>query len=229
MAISAHPDDAELNAGGTLARWIAEGCEVTIVVCTNGAAGSSQADASPATVAATRQAEQKAAAREMGARRIEMLSHPDGALADTPEFRGKLVELIRRYQPHVVLTHDAHTRDRFVHRDHRITGTVVEDAIFPYARDPLHYSEHLRQGLQPHKVAELLLWDSDAPNVYVDVSEWIDAQARALQEHAGQLAGIFGENATLSDQLRLRASETARDCNCNCDFAEAFRRLEAPR
>jgi len=227
MAVGAHPDDAELSAGATLARWIAAGCELTIVVCTDGAAGSADVAARTTRVSEIRRQEQRAAALELGAANVEMLPFPDGGLEDTREFRGAIVELIRKYRPQTVLTHDARTTDRFVHRDHRITGAVVEDAIYPYARDPLHYPEHLGRALAPHKVKELLLWESDAPNVFVDAQGYLEDQARALAAHASQLAGIFGDHPEILQQLRERAGNAG--LKHGVKFAETFRRLPAPR
>ena len=116
-------------------------------------------------------------------------------------------------RPEGVLTHDPAVTRRLIHRDHRIVGRVVEDAVFPYARDPLHYAEHLREGLEPHRVGEVWLWDSDEPNCAVDVQGYVDAQAAALELHESQTPGLFGGR-----DLReaLEASETP------------FRRLVAP-
>jgi len=226
LAIGAHPDDVELTAGGTLARWIAAGCEATIVVCTDGAAGSTADDASRAAVAELRRREQETAARVLGAARVEMLGFPDGGLEETPEFRGAIVEMIRRYRPDTVLTHDGRTRGRLIHRDHRITGKTVEDAVYPFARDRLHYPDHFKAGLEPHKVAEVLLWDSDSADTAVPVDGFIERKAQALREHGSQLAGLFGEGADITERLTERAREAAR--RCGCAFTETFLRLLAP-
>ncbi len=225
MAVSAHPDDAELNAGATLAKWITAGCEVTLVVCTNGAAGTAQPALTPANVARIRLAEQQTAACRLGVRELVMLGLPDGGLDDTVEFRGRIVELIRRHRPETVLTHDPYRRRGFSHRDHRIAGIVVQDATYPYVRDRLHFPEHIRQGLEPHKVHELLLWDSDEPGTIVDVSGYLDTQAAALSCHETQLPGLpCGPDP--KHWLLNRAAAAAQDDPF--EAGETFRRLVAP-
>ena len=80
------------------------------------------------------------------------------------------MRLIRLYRPRIVLTADPYRRYIW-HRDHRITGQVVLDAVFPYARDHLAYSDLLDEGLQPHKVKEVLLWSSYDPNYWSDITD----------------------------------------------------------
>ena len=225
MAVGAHPDDAELQAGGTLARWMASGCEVTLVVCTNGDAGSSELDVSREEVARVRRLEQEAAATVLGVREVAWLGFPDGGLEDTRELRGRLVEMIRRYRPDTVLTHDPYVRRRFLHRDHRITGMAVQDAIFPFARDRLHFPEQINAGLEPHKVTEQLFWDGDGPDVIVDVSGCVPKQAEALERHHSQLAGLPCGQEPL-EWLRTRSRDVAM-CE-SFEGGEVFRRLVAP-
>ena len=184
MAIGAHPDDVELGAGGTLAKWSGLGVVVTVVVCTDGAAGSADRNLTSRAVVDLRKKEQEAAARELGVRNLAMLGYPDGRLEDTGEFRGWLVELIREHRPDIVLSHDPHTHSRFIHRDHRIAGQVALDAIYPFARDHLHYPDHITRGLSAHRVDQCLLWDTDEPNAIVDVSGTLEIKARALRRHA---------------------------------------------
>jgi LmbE family N-acetylglucosaminyl deacetylase len=225
LAVSAHPDDAELNAGATLAKWIAAGCEVTLAVCTDGAAGTAELEMSSGSIAEARRGEQQAAAHRLGVHSVVMLGLPDGGLEDTVEFRGRIVELIRRYRPDTVLTHDSWRHREFSHRDHRIAGTVVRDSIYPYARDRLHYPEQIHQGLQPHKVEQLLLWESDEPGIVVDVSGYIDIQAAALRCHQTQLPGLpCGPDP--KSWLLQRAAAVAQ--GESFEAGETFRRLLAP-
>jgi LmbE family N-acetylglucosaminyl deacetylase len=155
MVVTPHPDDAESAAAGSIARWIREGKDVIYVVCTNGDKGSSDINMKPEELAIIREQEQRAAASVLGVREVIFLRYPDQALEDTPEFRKKIVRLIRMYQPETVVTVNPYRRYIF-HRDHRITGQVTLDAIFPYARDTHSYPDLLEQGLQPHKVKEVV-------------------------------------------------------------------------
>src|SRR4030081_3130942 len=109
MVIFAHPDDAEIGSGGVVAKWAAAGCEVTYVLCTNGAAGTADRALLPAALARKRADEQRCAA--------DMLDYPDGELENTRKFLGDVVGAIRRYQPHTVLVHDPYRIRGFQHRD----------------------------------------------------------------------------------------------------------------
>lgn len=225
MAVGAHPDDVEIGAGGSLAKWSAMGSIVTIVVCSDGGAGSPERDTQPSEIAVRRKSEQCAAAEVLGVRRVEMLGLPDGGLEDTREFRESLVRLIREHRPEVILSHDPFVRAQLVHRDHRIAGQVVLDAVYPYARDHLHYPEHLANGLQPHRVASCLLWESDDPDVVVDVTQTLAIKTRALEHHASQLTGIVGTSDP-SSWLGRRSREAAADFEFR--DGESFRKLDAP-
>ena len=226
MAVCAHPDDVEISAGATLAKWIDNGCLVTLVVCSDGAAGSAVDSVGRSHVAAARRREQESAAELLGVRHLEMQGLPDGGLEDTQDFRGEIVRAIRQYQPETILTHDPHARDRFVHRDHRIVGMAVQDAIYPYARDPLHFPQHSRDGLRPHKAKELLLWESDAPNSIVDVTGFVSKQAACLSQHQSQLAGLIGDLSAL-EWLSERGSAAAD--NRAFEHGETYRRIAAPK
>jgi len=225
MAIGAHPDDVELGAGGTLAKWSGRGSLVTIVVCTDGAAGNENHDLTSTAVAKRRQMEQQAAADCLGVRYLVQLGYADGGLEDTTEFRSALVELMRQHRPDIVLSHDPQTRSRFVHRDHRIAGQVTLDAIYPYARDHLHYPQQIARGLSTHRVDQCLLWDTDEPNAVVDISGTLNIKGESLRQHASQLGGIL-RGADLVEWLRERSRAAAS----GFDFTdgEAFRLLQAP-
>ena len=148
VVVTAHPDDAEFGAAGTVARWVREGKDVVYVVCTNGDKGTSDPNMKPAELAKVREKEQLAAAELLGVREVIFLHHPDQSIEDTPEFRKELVRLIRMYRPETVVTADPYRRYLW-HRDHRIVARVTLDAVFPYARDVHAYPDLLGEGLQP--------------------------------------------------------------------------------
>ncbi|MFQ5925179.1 MAG: PIG-L deacetylase family protein [Dehalococcoidia bacterium] len=220
MVITPHPDDAEIAAGGTIASWVGEGREVIYVVCTNGDKGSSDPEMTSERLAQIRQREQREAAKTLGVKEVIFLGHPDGTLEDTSSFRGELVRLIRKYRPDVVLTTDPYRRYLW-HRDHRITGRVTLDAIFPYARDRLSYPEHIAEGLSPHRVKEIYLWASEEPDTFIDISETFSIKLAALDCHASQVAQ-HAEN--LKRWIEERASKIGQDQGL--PLAEAFRRVE---
>lgn len=229
MVIFAHPDDAEIGSGGIVARWIAAGCEVTYVLCTNGGAGTADRSLAPEELTRRRAAEQQAAADAMGVCHVVMLDHPDGGLEDTREFRGDIVRALRTYRPHTVFTHDPHRIRAFQHRDHRIAGLVTTDAVYPFARDHLHFPEQIaKEGLEPHKVRELWYWGADEPDVIVDVSDTIDRKIAALFRHESQVPGLnVAPGQTLEDRIKAQSARLANGYGFR--HAEVFRRLVARR
>ena len=153
LVVTPHPDDAEIGCGGTIAGWIARGTRVVYVLCTNGDKGSGDPEMTSARLADIRAKEQGQAAEVLGIEDVIYLAYPDGALEDTSEFRGHLVKAIRTHTPDVLLCPDPFRQGFYLHRDHRICGQVALDAAFPYARDHLHYPEHLRDdGLAPQGI-----------------------------------------------------------------------------
>jgi LmbE family N-acetylglucosaminyl deacetylase len=229
MVVCAHPDDAEIGSGGVIAKWVAAGCEVTYVLCTNGSAGTADRSLTPAELAERRAAEQRAAAEFMGVKHVVMLGYPDGGLEDTREFLGDVVRAIRRHRPHTVFAHDPYRLKAFQHRDHRKAGIVTTDAVYPFARDHLHFPEHLTgDGLEPHKVRELWYWGADEPNVIVDVTDSIDRQIAALVRHQSQMPGFnVRTGETIGERLKTSAAEHAT--NRGFRYGAVFRRLIARR
>ena len=186
MVVTPHPDDAEFGVAGTVVRWVSEGKSVIYVVCSNGDKGTSDTAMQPDELAKIREKEQLAAARLLGVREVIFLRYPDQSLEDTPEFRKEIVRLIRTYRPEIVVTADPYRRYIW-HRDHRITGQVVLDAVFPYARDFLAYPDLLQEGLRPHNVKEVLLWASEDPNYRSDITDTFDIKIAALRCHKSQV------------------------------------------
>jgi LmbE family N-acetylglucosaminyl deacetylase len=219
MVVTPHPDDAEYGVAGTVARWAKEGKDIVYVVCTNGDKGTSDANIKPEEVAKTREREQLAAAKLLGVREVIFLRHPDQGLEDTPEFRKELVRLIRMYRPETVVTADPYRRYIW-HRDHRITGRVTLDAVFPYARDRLAYPDLLEEGLAPHKVREVLMWASEDPNYRSDITGTFDMKVAALRCHESQIGRV--PSPELEKWLRKRQEEMAE--GEDFELAEAFHR-----
>ncbi len=225
MVVFAHPDDAELGAGGVTAVWAKKGCEITYVACTTGSGGSNDRSMDSQRLASIRRQEQIEAAKVLGIANVEFLDHSDGGLEDNRDFRGEIVRLIRKYRPDTVFCHDPHRLDGFNHRDHRIAGTVVLDSVYPYARDHLHFPEHIKdEGLEPYKVRQVLLWGSSNPTVVVDTTEGIDTQIEALSRHESQIRGLSA-GSPRGERLRARAAERAE--GYPFEHAQRFRRLIA--
>ena len=225
MVIFAHPDDGEIGAGGVASVWASAGCSVTFVVCTSGSSGSNDRSMDSERIVPIRQAEQKAAVEMTGVSHVEFLGHPDGGLEDDRVFRGEIVRMIRKYRPHTILTHDPHRILGFNHRDHRTTGQVVLDAVYPYARDHLHFPEQItEEGLEPHKVRRVLLWGADRPDVIVDTSSGIQRHIDALYRHESQVGGLRG-GMGVGDRIKERGAQAAN--GYPFEYGQTYRQLIA--
>ncbi|HEV2527791.1 MAG TPA: PIG-L deacetylase family protein [Thermomicrobiales bacterium] len=222
LVIVAHPDDAEFGAAGTMATLTAAGKDVVIVQVTSGDKGSGDPKASPQLVAATREEEEREAARRLGVREVVFLREPDSEVVPDVKFRERLVRQIRTFRPDVVITHDAF-RPYALHPDHRAVGLATTDAVYPAARDPLNFPHHLRDGLYTHKTAEIWYFGADAPDRHIDITDAFDAKINALMAHASQV----GDEATLRERLRERAVEVAADQDF--ELAEAFKVVQFRR
>lgn len=223
LTIIAHPDDAEFGAAGSIAAWTAEGKTVVYVVCTGGGKGTSDRNVSPADLERIRQQEQRAAASVLGVSEVVFLGMEDQGLEDTREFRETVVRLIRRYRPEKVISSDPYRRYLW-HRDHRIVGQVVMDALFPYARDHLAYPDLLEEGLEPHKVKEALFFGTDEVNHWIDISDTFEIKLEALICHATQIRELKVDN--LESWLRARCRRLAEGSDFT--LAEAFHRVKLP-
>lgn len=224
LVIAPHPDDAEFGVAGSVALWTSEGKQVVYAVCTSGEKGTADRSLTSERLAAIREQEQRAAAKLLGVREVVFMRYPDQALEDTPAFRKDIVRLIRIYQPRTVATSDPYRRYVY-HRDHRITGQVVLDAVYPFARDHLAYPDLIDEGLEPHKVQEILFWASEDVNYRIDITATFALKLAALHCHESQLQG-FGIS-DLEGMLRTRCTEMAT--GEAFELAEAFHRVEISR
>ena len=223
LIVTPHPDDAEYGVAGTVARWTREGKQVIYVVCTNGDKGTNDVNIMPERLVEIREKEQMAAAKLLGVKDVIFLRQPDQSLEDTPLFRKKIVRLIRLYKPEIVVTSDPYRRYIW-HRDHRIVGRVVLDAVFPYARDVCAYPDFIKEGLNPHKVNEIWLWapeDSEI-NFRTDITDTFDIKLKALHCHKSQIKDTFV--AEMEKWLCTRAVDLAEGEDFK--LAEGFHRVE---
>ncbi len=221
MVVTPHPDDAEFGVAGSVVHWVRDGKQVIYVVCTNGDKGTSDPNVKQGELVKTREAEQRAAAEMLGVREVIFLGYPDQSLEDTPEFRKEIVRMIRQYKPDTVVTADPYRRYLW-HRDHRITGQVVLDAVFPYARDLYAYPDLIEEGLEPHKVIEVLLWASEEPNYSSDITDTFDIKMAALACHKSQVGDHI--NQEMEERLRQMGHTQAEGEEFELD--EAFYRAE---
>ncbi len=220
LAVYAHPDDADVSCGGTLARWAAAGSRIHLVVCTQGDKGAADTVEDPSDLAKRRSREVGAAATELGLAGHELLGYTDGEIDNTVDLRRRLVEIIRRERPSVVVCPDPTAvffgQHYYNHRDHRVVGFAALDAVAPAAAQPLYFPG---TGAA-HQVGAVYLSGTLEPDVWVDISTTVEAKARALLCHQSQL----GDGAEwLRTVVRERAEEEGRDAGVS--HAEGFRRL----
>ena len=225
LAVYAHPDDPEISAGGTLARWADAGAEVHVLVTTRGDKGTNDPDADLDALARLRVDETAAAARVLGVAGHQHLDYPDGELEDDKDLRRALVRAVRTVRPDVVLCPDPTAvffGDGYVnHRDHRITGWSMLDAIAPSAGNPHYFPELTAEGLDTHHVREVYLSGTLEPNIWVDISSTLERKIDALFCHASQLV----ETGEWFREF-LRESAIAAGRAAGVRYAEAFRRLQ---
>jgi len=222
LVITPHPDDADFWCSGTIAKWIGDGATVRYVLCTDGGKGTTDPNISSAELSKIREQEQADAAESLGVQELVLLHHPDGFLEDDDEFRKELVRQIRQVQPDVVLCPEPYRKNLAWHRDHRITGQVTLDAVFPCARDHLHFVELWRdEGLEPHKTGTILFWGTEQADTIIDISDSMDAKFKAVSAHQSQMDGRTAKEIEEFIKERAQVSEGGS----GTEYVEAFRKI----
>jgi len=219
LVVMAHPDDIEFTCGGTVAQLSDDGWHVSFCLVTSGDKGTKDPMLGPADLGALREAEQEAAASELGIQRCIFLRVPDGHVEDGSEFRGQLVRVLREVRPELMITWDGYRG--FNHRDHRTVGIAALDAVFPLSRNANSYAEQVATGVEPVRVNTVLLAGSNEPNFFVDVADQLDRRIDALLRHASQVQAPNREE--MAKRMRSRSQQAARAGRI--PWSEGFRRL----
>jgi LmbE family N-acetylglucosaminyl deacetylase len=215
LVIGAHHDDLEFGSGGSVAKWIKQGAQVTYCVVTDGGAGSNDPDTDLDKLIEQRKAEQLNAAKTVGVTDVRFLGYRDGALQPTLELRRDLTRVIREVKPDRVVCQDptaVFVGDGYInHPDHRAAGEAAVYATFPSAESRPIFPELLDEGYEPHKVYELYLNIAPNPNLFVDISDTLDTKLDALRCHVSQLGtGDDFENG-VAKWVRGRAQEGGKE------------------
>jgi LmbE family N-acetylglucosaminyl deacetylase len=218
LVLFAHPDDAEFMCGGTVARWVREGCEVHYVVVTDGSAGSNEPGVTREELRPIRDREQRAAAEVLGVKTVTFLGEVDGMLEVSLDTRRKVTREVRRLRPDVIVAPDP-SRLWFGnvyinHSDHKVAGMLALSAVMPDAPTRLMFPELLDEGIEPFEVPNLWL-SSNEPDTFVDISETLEIKLKALAQHESQ--GV--EDA--EPRVRERARELGEQAGY--EYAEGFK------
>jgi LmbE family N-acetylglucosaminyl deacetylase len=227
LVIVAHPDDVDFGAAGTVATWTDAGIEVSYCIATDGDAGGSDASISRADMARLRQAEQTAAAKQVGVRDLHFLGYPDGRVEATLELRKDLARVIRMLRPNRVVCPSPerfYARPGVSHPDHRAVGSAALDAVYPDARNPFAFPELLsEEKLAAWTVPEVWISGSPTPTHYVDITQTFGRKMAALRSHASQIASP----AELEERLRGWMTRIAEQGGLPAGhLAEAFQVLD---
>jgi LmbE family N-acetylglucosaminyl deacetylase len=202
LVIAAHPDDVDFGSAGTVAQWVEAGITVTYCIVTSGEAGGSDRSVSRADMVSIRQAEQTAAAKQVGVHDLHFLGYPDGQVEPSLGLRRDLARIIRLLRPHRVVCPSAernYARVGVSHPDHRAVGSAALDAVYPDARNPFAFPELLdAEKLEPWSVREVWIAGSPAPSRYVDITDTFPRKVAALRCHVSQISDPDG----LEDRLR---------------------------
>jgi LmbE family N-acetylglucosaminyl deacetylase len=226
LVVSAHPDDPDFGAGGSIAKLVKDGARVTYVIVTDGSQGGEDPTQKDSELIAIREKEQKAAARVLGVKKVEFLGYKDGHLSPDLKLRHDIVRMIRKYKPQLVITHlpgrvlDAPMGGS--HPDHLAVGEATMAAVYPDSRNPRAFRSLLKEGLQPHEVKEVWLPFWTSGDHLVDITTTLDQKIAALRKHKSQVAKP-GRVWDFEKFMRKRHGEVGKRGGYR--YAESFKRI----
>lgn len=211
LVISAHPDDVDFTAAGTIATWTDVGIEVAYCIVTDGDAGGFDPSVPRAEIPGIRRAEQTAAAKEVGVADLAFLGYPDGRLVTSLELRRDLAREIRRVRPERVLCPSPERNWHRIfasHPDHLAAGEASMAAVYPDARNPFAHPELLQEGYEPWTVLEVWMMASPTRNRWVDITDVLTRKLDALRSHMSQNTDADGK---LEERMRGWAAMVAQE------------------
>ena len=217
LAVGANPDDVEILCAGTLAVHAEQGDSIAIAYLTTGDKGA--VDVSPETMAAIREREAREAAAVIGAS-VHSLGLPDGEVEVSLALRRRLVTVIRRTRPDLIITH--HHADYM--SDHCATSQLVFDASFwagvsSFAGEPDEASDYT---VRPKILAmDTVGGIGFVPEEYVDISGVLDTKLEMLACHKSQI-GYMKERDGFDMVDYVRTAARYRGYQCGVPYAEGF-------
>ena len=226
LVVTAHPDDVDFGAAGSVATWTGQGIEVSYCVITDGDAGGFDPAVPRSEIPAIRRAEQAAAAAVVGVSGLHFLAYPDGRLEPTLDLRRDISRVIRQVRPQrVVAQSPVRTFQRIFasHPDHLAAGEATMCAVYPDSRNPFAFPELLEEGHEPWTVDEVLLMATQDADMYVDVTEVFERKIKALLCHASQLS----DASVIEERVRAWGTGVAAEAGLGeARVAEAFQRVQ---
>lgn len=224
LVVTAHPDDLDFGAGGSIAAWTDMGIEVSYCILTNGDQGGEDESIPRSEMPKIRQREQREAGKILGATNITFLNQVDGWLIPTIELRKEVVREIRKRKPdRMVIQSPERNWDRLFssHPDHLAAGEIAIQAVYPDSRNAFAFEDLLKvEGLAPWRVREVWVMSHPTPNHYVDITKTIDRKITALRSHVSQTAHMEG----LAERIKEWGNMNAQAAGLGeGSYAEAFR------
>jgi LmbE family N-acetylglucosaminyl deacetylase len=225
LGVAAHPDDLEVIAAGSMARFVAEGAQAYYLILTNANKGTSDRSMQPDTLRDIRRDEQRQAAKILGLTDVFFAEFEDGCLSCDVDAKRDIVQIIRQVRPDVVITFDptfifSSEMGIINHADHRAAGQATLDAVYPLARDHLSFPELFKKGLEPHKVRTILMSNFETQNFYIDISDYLETKLAALRCHTSQ----FAEPDFVCNFVRSQAEK--HGAKVGASHAEGFIRVD---
>jgi LmbE family N-acetylglucosaminyl deacetylase len=225
LIVSAHPDDVDFGAAGTVATLVDDGVEVSYCIVTDGDAGGFDPAVPRSEIPAIRRAEQLAAAAVLGVTDVHFLGYPDGRLVPSIELRRDISRVIRQVRPQRVLCQSperSYARIFASHPDHLAAGEATLCAVYPDARNPFAHPELLAEGLAEWTVQEVWMMVGQAPDVFVDITDVFDRKIKALLSHVSQMPDPDG----LEPRIRAWGEMVAKAADLpSGHLAESFQRV----
>ncbi len=229
LVVTAHPDDVDFGAGGTVATLTDLGIAVTYCICTDGDAGGFDDSTDRHEIPAIRRAEQIAAGQVLGVTDIHFLGYKDGYLDPTHDVQKDIVRIMRLVKPQLVITQTPERnweRLPATHPDHMAAGEATTRALYPAVRNPYAYPElRSTEGLEPWTVNWLWLQGDSNPNHWIDVTNYFDRKISAISSHQSQVSHL----ETLADMVREWQQLAAEKAGLPSGrLAEGFRQVQLP-
>ncbi len=224
LVVAAHPDDIEFMAGGTLASWIEQGTQVHYLLVTDGGGGSRDPNQTAESLGSQRRREQRAAAEILGVASVRFLGYRDAEVEASLELRLAIARAIRQVRPEAVLTFDPqryYHSTGINHPDHLAVGASTLAAVMPLANTLLAAPALAAEGLAPHDVGTVYLFDPAAATAWMPLAQRdVERKLAALEAHRSQLIGWDASEATYA--AMSQAAQLARANGVQCALAEAF-------